>query len=137
MSRPDVRVLETVTSPRALDEIQQTLDDLWLEHPEVPESIRTELSIATGEIAANIVQHAAGGREIPLRMEVRLVPAGVRSAFTDHGAFFAQVDLDAITAVDDMAERGRGLALAKLVLSQLSYRRDDGGNHWTLVSKAF
>ena len=54
--------------------------------------------------------------------------------FTDEGDP-ADVDLTTVTMPDAMAERGRGLALAKACLDQLTYRRDSTGNHWTLAVK--
>jgi serine/threonine-protein kinase RsbW len=36
---------------------------------------------------------------------------------------------------DELAESGRGPAIALGVLDELSYRRDKSGNHWTLVSR--
>jgi serine/threonine-protein kinase RsbW len=47
------------------------------------------------------------------------------------------VDLAAAIMPDDMAERGRGLALAQAALRLLSYFRDEVGNHWRLVSNVF
>jgi serine/threonine-protein kinase RsbW len=38
---------------------------------------------------------------------------------------------------DEVAERGRGLAMAQAALRLLAYFRDELGNHWRLVSKAF
>lgn len=137
MDPPDVGVLETVTGPHTLDEIQRTLDDMWAAHPGVPDGIRMELSIAVAEIAANIIEHAGGGQPIPVRMEVRMVPGEVHVEFTDHGRFAAHVDLTNLPPVEEMAERGRGLPLAQAVLARLSYRRNDVGNHWLLVSKRF
>ena len=55
--------------------------------------------------------------------------------FTDNGGPL-RVDLNAVSLPDDMAERGRGLPLAKAVLDRLIYQRDVM-NHWTLVSKHF
>ena len=55
--------------------------------------------------------------------------------FTDNGGPL-HVDLNAVSLPDDMAERGRGLPLAKAVLDRLIYERD-ALNHWTLVSKRF
>jgi anti-sigma regulatory factor (Ser/Thr protein kinase) len=38
---------------------------------------------------------------------------------------------------DVLAERGRGLAMAKLVLDKLTYRREARVNYWTLASHTF
>lgn len=135
MSRPDNRVLEASAGPGILTEIARVLDETWLAHPEIPEPIRMQMSIAAGEIGANIVEHAARGRPVPIRMEVNVSAHEIEVAFTD-GGVPAVVDLDAVSFPDELAERGRGLPLSKAALGELSYRRDSA-NHWRLVSKRF
>lgn len=135
MNRPESRVLEGETGPGVLTQIARVLDETWSAHPEIPSAICTQMSIAAGEIGANIVEHAAQGRAVGFRMEVRVVPGEVHMFFTDAGIPL-QVDLDTVSLPDAMAERGRGLALAKAALADLSYRRDTV-NHWTLISKRF
>ena len=115
-------VLETVTSPATLDEIGTTLDRMWSAHSRVPASVRTQVSIAVGEIAATILEHAGTNRP-------------VRVSFLDDGPP-AEVNLDSPKMPDHMAERGRGLAIAHAVLERLHYRRSFV-NHWTLVSRSF
>ncbi|MBU3752096.1 MAG: ATP-binding protein [Mycobacterium sp.] len=137
MNQAEIRTLQTVTGPNTLDEIQQTLDEVWASNPGVPEDIRMAMAIAVAEIGANIIEHAGMGEPIPVRMQVRLLPGEVHVEFTDHGSFAARVDLTRLDPVDDMAETGRGLALAKAVLGSLTYRRNHVGNHWMLVSKRF
>jgi anti-sigma regulatory factor (Ser/Thr protein kinase) len=45
--------------------------------------------------------------------------------------------LDFTTMPGDLAEGGRGLALARAVLGHLAYRRHRDLNFWTLVSDSF
>jgi serine/threonine-protein kinase RsbW len=50
----------------------------------------------------------------------------------------AHVDLGSACMPEDaLAERGRGLAMAKLVLDRLIYRREARVNYWTLASHTF
>lgn len=135
MSHSESRVLDTAAGPDTLGDIEAALERTWSAHPHVPEPVRMHMGIAAGEIGANILEHAAGGRIIHVGMDVWVHPDQVHVEFTDDGAPF-EADLDAVTMPDDMAERGRGLALARAVLEQLIYRRSDV-NHWTLVSKRF
>ncbi len=116
-----------------LNEVQTALDALWSLHEEVPSRVRLEIETAAYEIAANIVEHSCPGG---LRIELQVLLNEVQIEFTDTGAPVA-VDLDSVSMPDEMAERGRGLAIAQAALSQLSYFRDEVGNHWRLVSKAF
>jgi serine/threonine-protein kinase RsbW len=95
------------------------------------------MGIATAEIGANIVEHAAASRSVCLTMDVTVFPDRVRVEFTDDGdPVPVPVDLAAVQMPDEFAQRGRGLALAQAVLDDLTYRRTHL-NHWTLVSKPF
>lgn len=116
-----------------LDEVQAVLDTFWARHDEVPEAVRMEIGIAAAEIAGNIVEHGHPDR---LHMEIALHSNEVQLEFTDSG-HPPEVDLVAVQMPDDLAEGGRGLALAQAALRVLAHFRDELGNHWRLVSKAF
>lgn len=135
MNQPDAHRLEIDSGPNALAEIERLLASAWSVHPHVPELVRTQVAIATAEIGANILEHAAAGRLLRLAMVIRVLANQVWVEFTDNGGPL-RVDLNAVSLPDDMAERGRGLPLAKAVLDRLIYQRD-GMNHWTLVSRRF
>lgn len=125
--------LETLTGPDTLDEIQHTLDEAWAGGG-VSDSTRMSLELAASEIGANIIEHSAGGQPVHLRMAVSLRPGSVTVTFTDDGRP-AAIDLARLGMPDGLDERGRGLAIAHRVLDELSYRRDDVGNRWTLVKR--
>lgn len=131
----DSWVLDTWTGPSTLDQIADCLDGLWAHHPEVPNSVRMQVGIATAEIAANIVEHAAGRAAVRMRMKVRVLSDQVQVSLSDDGSP-AQLDLRAVYLPSEMAERGRGLAMAHAVLERLRYHRF-AFNHWTLHSKRF
>lgn len=135
MGQTEPRALTTSAGPEALEEIGTLLDQTWAETAYVPETIRMQMGIAVGEIAANIVEHATDGRAVQIQVAVLTLPAEVRVEFVDDGQPFAG-ELDSAHLPDELAERGRGLALARAVLERLEYRRDTH-NHWTLVSKSF
>lgn len=136
MVRTDQLILETVTGPAALDDIQSNLESLWAAHSEVPERVRTRVALAVAEVGANIVEHAGRGAPVPMRMESVVVGNVVRVTFTDQGGEVS-VDLGAVAMPVGLAERGRGLAIAQSVLGELAYRRRGTVNEWTLVSEDF
>lgn len=135
MSRPETRVLQTAAAPGALADIATALERTWSAHPFVPPIERMHMELAAGEIGANIIEHSARGRLVSMTMDVTVFPGQVQVEFTDDGDP-VHVDLDSVCLPDDMAERGRGLALARSVLARLAYHRSDV-NNWILVSKPF
>ena len=135
MNQPETRVLQTAASARALADIATALERVWVAHPHVPPVERMNVELAAGEIGANIIEHAAHGRRAWMTMDVAVFSDHLKVEFTDDGDP-VPVDLATVCLPDDLAERGRGLALAQAVLATLEYRRTDV-NHWILVSKPF
>ncbi len=135
LANPRADALEA-SAPDFSAEIQRTLDEAWARHSEVPDNIRMELTIAVAEVSNNILDHAGRGRDLRIGMKLWVMSDHVRIEFTDNG-LPAEVDLAALRMPDVMAENGRGLPLARASLSELSYRRDEASNHWTLVSRTF
>jgi serine/threonine-protein kinase RsbW len=135
MNRSENPSFETVSGPDTLADIARFLDGVLSTHQHVPDTVRMQVSIAAGEIGANIMEHAGRAQPVSIRMEVRVLIDEVWVEFIDDGAP-AELDLTAVVLPDDMAERGRGLALAQSVLDKLTYQRN-AKNHWTLVSKRF
>lgn len=136
VNNPGTRVLHATSGPQFPTKIQQTLEEAWADHSEVPDLIRMGMSTAAAEVGNNILEHAGHGRNLRVRMELRVLGDQVRLEFTDDG-HPAEIDLAKVEMPDPMAESGRGLALARAFCSALSYRRDTDGNHWTLVSQHF
>lgn len=129
-------ILNTSCGPNALAAIADALKAAWASAAWVPANVRSQIEIAVAEIAANIIEHAGRIHAATVQMQMRILPTHVEVAFTDDGDL-AEVDLDAVQMPDELAERGRGLAMAKSLLAQLVYRRSETGNHWTLVSRPF
>jgi serine/threonine-protein kinase RsbW len=137
MIPPESRVLDVSVGPGTLGEIDAALQRTWSAYPHVPPTIQMHMGIATAEIGANIVEHCAGVRSINLTMDIAVLSDRVRVEFVDDGGPVpVPVDLQSVRMPDEMAERGRGLALARAVLEELIYHRTHL-NHWTLVSKPF
>lgn len=129
-------ILDALAQPGTLGDIRKILSSVWEAHPEVPASVKTEIEIATGEIAANVLEHASSERPVHIRMEVLVLLNEVQVRFVDDGLEM-RVDLESVRLADEMAERGRGLAIARAVLRRLSYQSTADGNCWTLLSEHF
>ena len=133
-----VWVLRTVASPRVFEETELALERAWSMHGQVPFAVRTQTGIAVAEVVANIVEHGGAGRQlVRIEMHITVQSDHVLVDLIDDGNE-AHVDLGSACMPEDvLAERGRGLAMAKLVLDRLTYRREAGVNHWTLTSHPF
>ncbi|AZZ81852.1 ATP-binding protein [Gordonia alkanivorans] len=129
--RTGTRVLEEVTSDGTLEHIHGLLADL-LRDCSVDDMDALQFELALAEIGANIIEHARDGSTVRLRLEVEVTADRIEARYRDDG-HPARVDLDTVSLPDDVAERGRGLAIAVKVLDELSYRRSDGHNLWRLV----
>ena len=136
VANPTVRALQAASKPDFPGEMERALEKAWAEHPEVPGNIRIDVSTAAAEVGNNILNHSGRDRDVRIRMEVLVPGDHVRVEFADDGPP-AEVDIESARMPDVMAENGRGLALARACLAELSYRRDDSSNHWTLVSQRF
>lgn len=137
-------VLRVGARPESLDRVHELLAELWTDD-DLPAADRVQFETAVAEVAANIVEHAAEGRDVTLVLRVSRWPDRVEARFEDDGAA-ADVDLAAATmpaagdpddldAVLALAEDGRGLALARAAVDELVYEREGSTNRWLLVRR--
>lgn len=133
-----IPALRTFATSGAVEQIDRWIDALWADHPVVPPVVRAHLGIAVAEIVANIVKHATKGlhRPVELMAWARVRDDDVVVVLTDDG-IEAPDDLSSREMPHELDESGRGIPLARAALSVLEYRRADGANLWTLVSKRF
>ena len=125
-----------VSGSTAFDDVHATLEGCWSSHNQVPEHIRIQLGIAVGEIVANIVEHATQGEPVLVQMSIEVLANEVHVSFTDDG-IACPVDPEVAHMPGEFADRGRGIAMMRAVLSKLSYHRSDSHNHWRLISRSF
>ncbi|NGP04195.1 ATP-binding protein [Rhodococcus sp. 14C212] len=123
--------LTTVTGADTLTGVHALIEEM-MSAGRVEDADRFQFEIAVAEIAANIVEHAGDGDPVTMRLELRLCSDRIEACFHDDGRP-ARVDLETVRMPGDMAERGRGLAIALAALDELSYRRRDATNRWILV----
>jgi anti-sigma regulatory factor (Ser/Thr protein kinase) len=115
--------------PASLDRTHDLLAQLWLEQPEVAQVDQIMFTTAVLEVANNIVRHAGTGTiSLVLQGDGRQLEA----RFSDDGAVL-DLDLDATVLPGDLAESGRGLALVRMAVDELSYRHSNGNSRWHLV----
>src|SRR5581483_6523987 len=127
-------VLHAPGGTESLARVHELLARIWAAAPDVHDQDRLLFETAVAEVAANIVEHAGGGREVPFTLRVSSHPDRVEAAFSDSGGP-APVDLGAAALPADLAETGRGLGIATAALDELAYERDGAVNRWRLVRR--
>ena len=128
-------VLSAPAVPEVLDVVHAMLDQLCAGAGRLDDRDRARFETAVIEILANVVEHAfeqdkTSGR----RFDITLLADDeqLEATLADNGLPMA-LDLSNIALPDDeLAESGRGLALATAALDELRYQRVEDRNHWTL-----
>jgi anti-sigma B factor antagonist len=116
-----------------LASVHEALARFWEEMEAPPaDAWRMRFEVAVSEIAANIVEHAQA-RVMHLRLAVN--SGTVVAEFEDAGRSWTGAPEEAPPEPTDMAERGRGLILARRAVDEVGYRRDGTTNRWHLSKR--
>ena len=135
--------LSAPARPEILDLVHAMLETLLDGASHVGATQRMRFEMAVIEILSNIVEHAyqadagvetAPGESRRFRIQLALTPTRMLASLSDNGLPMA-LDLERATLPDDMAESGRGLAMATAALDELGYERVEGRNHWHLLCR--
>jgi serine/threonine-protein kinase RsbW len=129
--------LSAPATTEILDLVHGMIEHLWTTHPDITERDRARFEMSVIEILGNIVEHAYGFEETHpsgRRFEIILAATDDRllAHLGDNGLPVA-LDLSGAAMPDELAETGRGLALATAALDDLSYRRVGDRNLWDLL----
>jgi serine/threonine-protein kinase RsbW len=94
----------------------------------------TQLETALGEVGANVLTHGSPASAFgPVEYRLRFEGDAAVATFTDAGPPVHDQLARAMPAQG--SEQGRGLAMARLLLDELGYRRDGDRNRWRLVKR--
>ncbi len=138
---------EIAATAAGLDALHGALDRLWhcgeTQTSAFPDQRwRFEFTTAVVEIVANIVRHAypveAENTARTARLTFALLADRVEAILTDRGVALSGdlADLTPEPPADVLEESGRGLAIARSLLDELTYeRRPDGTNRWRLMKR--
>lgn len=118
-----------------VDQLLEALDQLIQQASDVSAEDHTLFSLAVSEIATNIVTHGRcpGNAQVTVKADLSVRDDVLFAQFKDDAAP-VDVVLEEAKLPDELAESGRGLAIAKMALDRLSHEVDDG-HTWTLVRK--
>lgn len=112
-----------------LERVHDLVDQLWVRVPDVEATDRYRFGTAVIEVAGNIVEH--GGDDVRLRLRLVARDSSVEAYFRDTGP---EIVLDELTGElpEPLAEKGRGIALARAALDDVEYEREGEANLWRL-----
>ncbi len=127
------QVLAACAQPECIERVHQLLDELFADVGDMREEDRIGFETAVAEIAANVVEHA-GGPQVALNLRVRVFPDRLEALFVDTGAA-PTVDMTDLPVSSPLAERGRGLSLARWMVDEVVYERLDEQNVWRIVRR--
>jgi PAS domain S-box-containing protein len=127
---PDVSI-ECVAVPEELETIHRAMAGFWLRlEPRPDDDWRMRFELAVSEVAANIIEHAR-----PDLMSLRLSAEAdvITARFRYEGPGWT--DTRRAAEPDPMAERGRGLFLARTGVDEVIYNRVGATVNWRLVKR--
>jgi serine/threonine-protein kinase RsbW len=128
-------ILSAPAVPEVLEVVHAMLEQLCAGAGAVDDHDRVRFETAVIEILANVVEHAFAHDSVAgRRFDITLLADDeqLEATLADNGLPMA-LDMSNVALPDDeLAESGRGLALAAAALDELRYQRVEGRNHWTL-----
>ncbi len=125
--------LNGLAVPQGLDALHDLLEQIGAEHPELSGADLMLFETAVIEIAGNVVEHGVPAGEVTWEFALSVLPERLEATLSDDGAAYDGTVISESAMPDELAESGRGFALASAVLDRLDYRRDNEGNHWEMV----
>ncbi|MEV7606749.1 ATP-binding protein [Paenarthrobacter sp. NPDC089322] len=118
----------------AIEAIHTELDALWDDASFVPDMDRMTFTTAVIESAANIVQHAqpVGEKPVEIDVDITVRPSRLQARVSACNAREPFADMQP-SLPDDDSESGRGLALIEMLVTTVTFERQDGTNTWILT----
>lgn len=127
--------LRGLAVPESLNRLQDLLDQVRREHPELDETDVSMFETAIVEIHGNVVEHGRPPGKVVYVFALEVQADRIVGLLADTGS--AVPDLSGLDGgpPDELAESGRGLWLAKATLDELDYVRIGDRNTWRLVRR--
>lgn len=127
------RTVLLLIPPNNVDEVHESVADLWEHNPDLGDMERMRFETALVELAGNVIEHADGQEQLLCRLTLKRTPTSLEAILSDTGS---EVQVPFRTTMPDpkeLAESGRGIALIEILMDDFSYERDPAGNRWHLV----
>ncbi|MDQ4501508.1 ATP-binding protein [Sinomonas sp. ASV322] len=121
-------------TPQIVDAVQDELARMWIDAMVIGPGDRLPFELAVIEVVTNTVKHARPpGGEVQLDLEVEVRADLLLARLFELGAWPAIIPEGSGEMPGPEAEAGRGLALARQLLTTITCERHDGANVWTLT----
>ncbi|PZE86841.1 hypothetical protein DEI91_00600 [Curtobacterium sp. MCBD17_032] len=127
------RTVLLVVPPNDVDEVHDSVDDLWHRNADLGPSERMRFETALLELAGNVIEHAEGNERLVCQLTLRRTATTLEAVLSDSGAEVQVPFRTEMPDPEEMAESGRGIAMIELLMDDFSYERDPEGNRWRLV----
>ncbi len=122
--------LSGLAVPEGLDSLHDLLARASRDHQSLPPEDVMMLEMAVMEIAGNVIEHGKPSGAVVWNFTLDVGPP-LHATLADSGEEYVETWTGQMP--DELAESGRGLALADAVLDQLLYERQGATNVWTMV----
>jgi serine/threonine-protein kinase RsbW len=124
--------LRGLAVPESLDLLQDLLEQVRREHPDLREADVSMFETAIVEIHGNVVEHGHPPGRVIYAFELEVSADRLVGVLADTGR--AAPDLSGLDELPhELAESGRGLWLARATLDDLQYARMGDRNTWKLI----
>ena len=131
-----VIALRCVGTMACLDAVQDALAKLFADACDADGVDRMLFETALVEIVGNLIEHARTAADDPVTIDVHVAvhPDRIEAVMLDNGTAPRVDPIAPGEPVEDMAEGGRGLALARAV-AEVTHVYQAGGNRWTVTRR--
>ncbi|GAB3818123.1 hypothetical protein GCM10028820_19840 [Tessaracoccus terricola] len=126
-------VIEGGATLALLDEVLDALETLLAGAAVGSDEDRNFFMLAVSEVVTNVIQHGPDVPQPHVVVELSADPSALRATVSDD-APPAQIPWGE-GATDELSDSGRGLAIARAVLTELSHVATTAGNVWRLARR--
>ena len=126
--------VDSLAVPESLDVLQDLLADVGRDHPDLDPADLMMFETAVVEVAGNVVEHGQPAGKVAWRFALQVRPDRLEAVLSDNGQEYPGGTWGT-EMPDELAEDGRGMALATAMLDDLHYERIDDVNRWRMVRR--
>ena len=134
MTNTRVHTVTLLAPPETLDRVHEMMDGIWIASPEISSEDQMSFETALIELMSNVFRHADSGKGITCTLTVRISEDAIDASISDTGES-GDIKLTNTLMPDEFEESGRGFALIKALVHELSYERENEHNNWKITRR--